>query len=142
MVNLYYNFTSIHLDQFAILNESMAMGPEMGLSNTLSFWFDEKRNQLFCRFGITVSVPADTQLVKAEISCGFEISEDTLKALSKKDNIVFPVEMLGHVASLSYSTLRGVVFSRLEGTSLQNLVLPLQNIYPNITQPFSFKKKS
>ena len=39
-----------------------------------------------------------------------------------------------------YSTQRGIVYTKLEGTKLHDLVLPLQNIYPNITQPYVYRK--
>ena len=140
MVELYYRFSSIHLDQFAVFEESFKEGEEMSLSNSLNYWFDDKSNQLVCGFGIQVSMSQGDTVLKADVSCGFEVREDTLKALTKDDAIVFPAEMLGHVASLSYSTLRGIVFSRLEGTKMHDIVLPLQNIYQNITQPYLYRK--
>jgi hypothetical protein len=140
MVELYYRFSSIHLDQFAVFEDSFKAGDEMSLSNTLNYWFDENCNQLICGFGVQVARHQGDIVLKADVSCGFEVREDTLKALTRDDAIVFPAEMLGHVASLSYSTLRGIVFSRLEGTAMHDLVLPLQNIYSNINQPYTYRK--
>lgn len=140
MVELYYRFSSIRLDQFAVFEDSFKDGEEMSLSNTLNYWFDNKSNQLICGFGVQVARPQGDMILKADVSCGFEVREDTLKALTKDKAIEFPAEMLGHVASLSYSTLRGIVFSRLDGTKLHDFVLPLQNIYSNITQPYLYRQ--
>ena len=140
-MELYYRFSSIHLDQFAVFEDAFRVGDEMSLSNNLNFKFDEKSSHLTCCFGVQVSMnPGDTVL-KADVSCGFDLRDDSLASLTKDDTIVFPGEMLGHVASLSYSTLRGIVYSKLEGTRLHGLVLPLQNIYPNITQPYIYRKQ-
>lgn len=140
MYELYYRFSSIHLDQFAVFEDAFSAGCEMSLSSNLNFRFDENSNQLICSFGVQVAMnPGDTVL-KAEVSCGFEVREDSLAALTKDDSVVFPTDMLGHVASLSYSTLRGIVYVKLDGTKLQDMVLPLQNIYPNITQSYIYRK--
>ena len=140
MLELYYRFSSIHLDQFAFYEEAFQVDGEKSLSSNLNFQFDEKSNQLTCRFGVQISMNPGDLVLKADVSCGFEVREDSLASLTKDDAIVFPAEMLGHVASLSYSTLRGIVYTKLEGTKLHDLVLPLQNIYPNITQPYVYRK--
>ena len=140
MLELHYRFSSIYLDQFAVFEDAFRDGGEMSLSNNLSFQFDDKSNQLICVFGVQVAMNPGDLVLKADVSCGFEMQDESLAALTKDDAIVFPPELLGHVASLSYSTLRGIVFSKLEGTRLHDLVLPLQNIYPNINQPFVFRK--
>jgi len=140
MLELYYRFSSIHLDQFAFYEEAFQIDGEKTLSSNLNFQFDEMSNQLICRFGVQISMNPGDLVLKADVSCGFEVREDSLASLTKDDAIVFPAEMLGHVASLSYSTLRGIVYTKLEGTKLHDLVLPLQNIYPNITQPYVYRK--
>lgn len=139
-MELYYRFSSIRLDQFAIFEDAFRVEGEKSLSNNLNFQFDERSRQLICRFGVQVAMNPGDMVLKADVSCGFELRDDSLASLTKGDAIVFPAEMLGHVASLSYSTLRGIVYSKLEGTKLHDLVLPLQNIYPNITQPFTYRK--
>jgi len=140
MLELYYQFSSIHLDQFAVFEDAFRIDGEKSLSSNLNFQFDEKSNQLICCYGVQVSMNLGDMVLKADVSCGFEVRDDSLVSLTKDDAIVFPAEMLGHVASLSYSTLRGIVHTKLEGTKLHDLVLPLQNIYPNITQPYVFRK--
>lgn len=80
MLELYYRFSSIHLDQFAFYEDAFQIDGEKSLSSNLNFQFDEKSNQLTCRFGVQISMnPGD-------------------------------------------------------------LVLPLQNISPNITQPYVYRK--
>ena len=140
MLELYYRFSSIHLDQFAVFEDAVRIDGEKSLSNNLNFQFDEKSNQLICRFEVQVTMNPGDPVLNADVSCGFELREDSLASLTNDDAIVFPAEMLGHIASLSYSTLRGIVYTKLEGTKLHDLVLPLQNIYPNITQPFTYRK--
>ena len=138
MLELHYRFSTIHLDQFAVFEEAFRDGCEMELSNSLHFLFDATSHHLICCFGVQVAMDPGAIVLKADVSCGFEVGDDSLASLAKDDAIVFPPEMLGHLASLSYSTLRGILYSKLEGTRLHDLVLPLQNIYPYITQPFVY----
>lgn len=139
MTELFYNFTSIYLSQFAILTDSAVENGQKSISNEVNFRFDPEGNQLFCKFSVFLESMTKDPLVKAELLCGFTVKKETVESLTKDGTIVFPVEMLGHIASLSYSTLRGVLYRELENTPLQGLVLPLQNIYPYITQPYVFR---
>ena len=139
MTELFYNFSSIYLSQFAVLTDSVVENGQKTISNEVNFRFDPEGYQLFCKFSIFLESLAKDPLVKAELLCGFTVKKETIESLTKDGAIVFPVEMLGHIASLTYSTLRGVLYRELENTPLQGLVLPLQNIYPFITQPYVFR---
>ena len=71
MTELFYNFTSIYLSQFAVLTDSIVENGQKTISNEVNFRFDPEGYQLFCKFSIFLESLMKDPLVKAELLVGW-----------------------------------------------------------------------
>ena len=75
---------------------------------------------------VLANVKVDDQLVLTiKTSSFFEVSQETWEGLKMDGFVVVPKEFLYHLGGLAFSTTRGVLFAKTEGTDLSNFVLPI-----------------
>lgn len=138
MATFYYQITSVSLSQFATLADEFDPQGGYQLNSEIRFGFNASRNELTCTFSLVCQENGGAPVLKAEMICGFHIQEKSLAGLKKMDDIIFPVDFLGHLASLTYSSLRGAIHVKAEGTSFCRFVLPLQDVSAYITKPYIY----
>lgn len=119
-----YKFCRIELEQFAMFEENCRQEmQDVQLQTDARFSFD-RENSIFCS-RIAVNVSAMNQLLlKAELKSYFNIQPESVEHLRQDGRIVFTPPLLVQFASLCYGTLRGVVFTKTQGTMLCRYVLP------------------
>ena len=138
MNNFTYRYTSMELLQFATLSNQF--DPEDSIThNELRYYFDASENTIYCLFSVTLLRKSDdTPLLKAELQSGFEIKPESIAIITKGDDIIFPANIIAHFASLTYSSLRGIIYAKSEDTVFRNYVIPVQNIQAQIKKPFVY----
>lgn len=140
MNNFSYRYKSMELLQFATLSDQF--NPDNTIShNELRFMFDEAEKTLSCIFSVVLTDrDRDIPVLKAEMMSGFEIKEDSIEMVTKGDEIVFPANIIAHLASLTYSSLRGAMYVKSENTVFSKFILPVQNIQEQIKKPYIIKR--
>ena len=63
-------------------------------------------------------------LVKAELRSFFDIAPESIVRLHKDGQIIFAPQLLVQFASFCYGTMRGVIYTKTLGSSLNNYILP------------------
>lgn len=129
MVN--FRMTRIHVNQFAILNDSVNDKDSVELECGLGFYASEKCVSV----SVKVMYTSDEPLMVIETICQFEISEDAWGSMIQVNgDILLPKEFLAHLAMHTVGTVRGVMHCRTEGSPLNFLVLPPINVVEMIQQ--------
>ena len=119
-----YRFSRMDLAQFALFEENYsAEVNEVQYKTEAQFSFDKDLSVL-CSKIIINETHNDKPLLKAELNSFFDIKKESLDLLQQDGHIVFPPMLLVQFASLCYSSMRGVIYTKTMGTPLCNFILP------------------
>lgn len=135
---LFYRIVKSELTQFATLTSSFIPTAQYAQRNEFSLSFNPADSVLSCSFSVIVQDPDNNPVMKAEMVCGFEFKRDCLEAVIQDGKITFPLNIVSHIASLTYSSMRGAVSVKSEDTPLRGFVLPLTNVCEHIKSPVTF----
>ncbi len=120
-----YQFVRLHLEQFATLEENFDASKDatIKIDNFFQFAFNNELKAVCC--ATNVSYVCDGKvLLKAVLKNYFLLHDDTVAKLIKDDYLTLPTILLAEFASLSYGSLRGVLYTKTESTPLEKIVLP------------------
>lgn len=135
-LQLYYRIVKVELVQFATLVNTYDASAKNTLENEVAVSYDVSSRVLYCTLTTIMKSEDDAPIMKAVMRCGFEFKQESIDAVTKDGKITFPASALGHIASLTYSSLRGALSQRTEDTPFAGYVLPLDNIYNRINHPY------
>ena len=136
---LFYRVVKAELTQFATLTSSYVPTAQYAQMNEFSLSFHPADSVLSCSFSIIVQDADKNPILKAEMVCGFEFKKDSIDAITQDKKISFPISIVSHIVSLTYSSMRGAVSVKTEDTPLRGFVLPLTDINEHIKSPVVFK---
>ena len=120
-----YRYSHIKLDQFATFDVTTVQQPLLFQSSG--------EVQTGCNYEartVLISVLAnvkveDKLILTIKTSSYFELSQETWDGLKQDGYVVVPKDFLYHLGGLAFSTTRGVLFAKTEGTDLNTFVLPI-----------------
>ena len=135
---LYYRVVKAELTQFATLTSSFVPTAQYAQRNEFSLSFYPADSVLSCSFSVIVQDAGNNPVMKAEMVCGFEFKKDSLGDIIQDGRISFPVNIISHIVSLTYSSMRGAISVKSEDTPLRGFVLPLTNVSDYIKSPVVF----
>ena len=136
-----YRFRKIDVAQFATFPENYVREiPEVGFLLQSQFSFDKEQSVL-CSKVIVSMMDDKLPLLKAELCCYFEITNDSLRNILQDNRYVFQPPLLIQFASLCYGTLRGVVHLKTIDTPLNGYILPPVYFDTMIKDPFVVEKE-
>ena len=119
----------IRTEQFALFEENFDANLEISLNTQVEFKLNQKNKMVGSFVGFTFEQEKKI-LSKIEVSCHFRLTENSWNSFidKEKSKIVIPKGFLAHLAAVTLGTTRGVLFSKTEGTPLNNLIIPMLNI--------------
>jgi hypothetical protein len=125
------NIVRWHLDTPETFLPGKISGHDMDNSFHLSFNLEEKLAKADFTIRVTTNSQGEnTQEATGHFHLGFIYHVENLEALAVADDknrfILNPALSIA-LASVTYSTARGVLMTRLQGTVLQNFMLPIIN---------------
>lgn len=136
---LFYRVVKAELTQFATLTSSFVPTAQYTQMNEFSLSFYSADSVLSCSFSVILQDSDNNPVMKAEMVCGFEFKNDSIEAVTQDGKITFPVNIISHIVSLTYSSMRGAISVKSEDTPLRGFVLPLTNVSDHIKTPVVFK---
>lgn len=139
---IHFSFQGIKIEQFAVFEENYQPKKENGVAVQIEF----KLNHAIKQIGVFLSLDFEhgkKKFLKISVSCHFKIEEDSWGYFLQEDNtrIVIPKLFVSHIAMLTVSTTRGVLFAKTEGTLCSQFIVPLINVTEIITQDAVFEIK-
>ena len=137
MMDLKYRLFQISVPQFSYALEHAVGDEETGIAfkTSLEMGFDISHSTIHILLSVQgISREHQHPLVTIASETVFEIQD--FNELINNRKLYISREWVVTFASISFSTLRGILYQRLAGTPLQNVALPIIN--PNTLVPADF----
>ena len=138
---VYYKFVGLELPQFATFEDNYKEDDlNIDISCKFSFAYNSSERVIRCSNSIVVSKER-VLLIKADLDAYFAINELSVEAISENGEIVFQPALQAQFASLTYGTMRGVIFAKTLNTPLSKVILPPNDVMSIFNQVIRFKVK-
>lgn len=131
-----YRIHQIKTQQFAIFPERFVNQSQVLIKSDFSFGVNKELTNIKCNTKITYTQD-ENLLLLIEVTCFFDIDKDASKQLLEAGRI--EVDFLRYLATITTGTIRGIIHTKTEGTSLNLIVLPPINLMDAIKNDFIFK---
>lgn len=120
-----FKYSHIKLDQFATFNGTANQRPlAFQMSGGIQTGFNYAAKTIIITVSADVKVE-DQIIMTIKVSSFFEISPESWEGMKEDGFVVIPKDFLYHIGGLSFSTTRGIIFAKTEGTDLSSFILPL-----------------
>ena len=137
MIAIPFRIRQINFQQFAMFPDLLINGNKVAVKSEFNFGVNSEVKDIFCISRITYSQD-EKLLLTTEVICFFEISEEGSKQLIEQGRI--EVDFLRYLATIATGTVRGIIHTKTENTSLNPIVLPPINLVDAIKEDFVFKR--
>lgn len=125
---IFYQFISMELVQFATFEDCYVENDEdIEIANKFQFLYNFDENVMCCTASVTMS-KENRIFLKADLASYFGIEPGSAENLKENEDFIAPAELLAQFASLTYGSIRGVIFAKTMGTALNNIVLPPNDV--------------
>ena len=131
-----YRIHQIKTQQFVFFPERFVNQSQVLIKSDFSFGVNKELTNIKCNTKITYTQD-ENLLLLIEVTCLFDIDKDASKQLLEAGRI--EVDFLRYLATITTGTIRGIIHTKTEGTSLNLIVLPPINLMDAIKNDFVFK---
>lgn len=114
---------------------------KMDIFNRFQFAYNFTDHLVLCKTIVELS-KQDTILLKAELDCMFKIDAESASAMETVTEATIPPGLLAQFASLSYGSLRGVVFIKTSDNPFSSFILPPNDVTSFFKEPLTFPRNS
>lgn len=129
-----YQFICMELVQFATFEDCYVENDEdIEITNKFQFSYNFDENVMCCTSSVILS-KENRIFLKADLASYFSIEPSSAESLKESEDFIAPAELLAQFASLTYGSIRGVIFAKTMGTALNNIILPpndVRNLFQN-----------
>ncbi len=135
-----FKFVKMDLAQFAIFTDGLnEENVEMGIFNRFRFAYNFDDHLVLCKTIIELSLQ-EKILLKADLDCIFKIDPESATVFETATEATIPQELLAQFASLSYGSLRGIIYAKALGTPFCNFILPPNDVTSIFKEPQRFSR--
>lgn len=117
--------------------EQLVNGDNVTVESDFGFGVNTDASDTRCVTKINY-IQGEKLLLTAEVHCFFEVNEEGSKLLTEKGRI--EVGFLRYLATIATGTIRGIIFTKTENTTLNPVVLPPLNLVEAIKDDFVFRQ--
>lgn len=108
---------------------------EINVGAGTSFSYDSSLSTMSATVNCIV-LQAGKTLERAALKCEFLFSPESIRELTVENKIILSQSLLAELASVTYNTLRGIVFAVSQGTRLNKIILPIFDFTPFVGDDF------
>lgn len=138
--SILFKFIKMDLTQFATFEGGyIDESSELEIFNRFQFAYNFVEHLVLCKTIIEVSKQKKI-LLKADFDCIFMIDSNSAQAIETDTEAVIPPGLLAQFASLSYGSLRGVIYTKAADTPFSNFVLPPNDVTSIFREPQRFPR--
>lgn len=136
-----FKFVKMDLTQFATFTDDYTeKDTEIEIFNRFQFSYNFEEHLVLCKTIIELS-KEEKILLKADLDSIFKINPDSASAIETATDATIPQGLLAQFASLSYGSLRGVIYTKATDTPFSNFILPPNDITSIFKEPQRFFRK-
>lgn len=132
-----FRIRQIKTQQFAMFPDLLINGEEVRVESEFSFGVNSEVNDVICNTKLSYT-QNEKLLLTTEVHCYFDISEEGSSQLKQQGRI--EVGFLRYLATIATGTVRGIIHTKTENTTLNPVVLPPLNLVEAIKSDFVFKQ--
>lgn len=137
---IFYRFIKLELTQFATFEVDHTDDEiPIELSSSFQFAYNFEEEVVCCATTVVIT-KGTAPVLKADLNSYFKIQSESVTAMTKDDCVILPTSLMTQFASLSYGSMRGVVYAKTMGTPLDKIVLPPNDVQEIFTTPAKFCK--
>ena len=134
--SFFYRLANQELSEFAILTDSFDPNGIYSLRTDVQFSYQASAAMLKCRLSFMLLTDTQQTQLTAVFDSFFLIKEESIKQNTAGGKLTFPENCLLHMASVTYSSLRGALLIKTQGTAFNRFLLPLLDVNKLIDHPF------
>ena len=138
-----FKFVKMDLTQFATFTDDCGCkeaDAEMEIFNRFQFAYNFDDHLVLCKTIIELS-RQEKILLKADFDCIFKIDPESASVIETSTDATIPQGLLAQFASLSYGSLRGVIYIKAAETPFSNFILPPNDVTSVFKKPQRFSRK-
>lgn len=134
-----FNLQGLKCEQFAVLEENFTAKKEIQLGTQLELKLDQTNRQIGVFFRLEF-IQTKKTFLKIVVSCHFKILEESWNKFINENGseLIVPKGFMAHLATITVSTTRGVLYAKTEGTQFSKFLIPLLNVTEMITEDVTF----
>ena len=137
-----FSIDGIKTEQFAILEENYQEKKPVAVETGIQFKIDAENKFIASVVRISFN-QGKKSFLKIEVSCHFKIDDDSWETfINKKQHVLtIPKGFLAHMAMITVGTLRGILFTKTEGTVFNKFIIPTIDVASMIEKDETFSLK-
>jgi len=132
-----FKIIGIRTEQFATIEENFVEKKKSEVITDLEFKANSETYQIGAFITFTFKV-AKKPFIILQVSCLFQIAEDSWKNCVNDAHVTFPKNFMIHLAMMTIGTARGILHSKTEGTAFNRFLLPTINVYELVKEDIVF----
>ena len=132
-----FRIRQIKTQQFAMFPDQLVNGDNVTVESEFGFGVNADASDIRCVTKINY-IQGEKLLLTAEVHCFFEVNEEGSKLLTEKGRI--EVGFMRYLATIATGTIRGIIYTKTENTTLNPVVLPPLNLVEAIKDDFVFRQ--
>lgn len=134
-----YKFSRLNLSQFAIFCENISDPMSLDCSDTFSFIYRPEENAIICILTVILSDRGST-ILKGVLESTFHLKASSIAAMTEAGALTLAPRLAAQFASLTYGSMRGVIYARTVDTPLNQIVLPPCDLNEVFISPIKIDK--
>ncbi len=132
-----FALAAIKTEQFALFEENFSAKKETNITTSLEFKInlEQKLIGVFAAFSFE---QVKKVFIKIQVSCHFNIDNDSWSSFLQDEIIVVPQSFIAHLTMLTIGTSRGILHTKTEGTEFNKFILPTINVKSLVDKDAAF----
>jgi hypothetical protein len=132
-----FALVGLKTEQFATFEDNFTPKAKTELKTGLEFKFN-KEQKLIAVYVTIVFEQKKKAFLKLQVSCHFNISDDSFHKYCDDSKIIFPKGFMTHLTMISISSVRGVLHAKTEGTEFNKYLLPTLDVTKMVKEDIEF----
>ncbi|MCU4188647.1 hypothetical protein M9Q43_05645 [Flavobacterium sp. HXWNR29] len=132
-----FKIIGIRTEQFATIEDNLVEKKKIEVLTDLEYKGNTESNQIGAFVTFTFNA-AKKPFIILQVSCHFQIAEDSWKECVGNTHITFPRDFMIHLAMITIGSARGILHSKTEGTSFNKFLLPTINVHELVKEDIVF----
>lgn len=134
-----YRIVQVYIDDFNMKDQPVEEGAKFGVRSNYTFQTQFEAQLLRC-ISTYSFIKDDESILDLQLTCVFTVEQDAYNEMysENKTKLTVPMYFCRYMATIAVGAARGVIATKVQGTNLENLVLPPINLVETIQRDSVF----
>ena len=135
-----YRIVQVHIDAFNMKNEPVEEGAKIGIKSSYTFQTQFEPELIRCISNFSF-VKGDEMMLNLQLTCVFVVEHEAYEAMynENRSKLTVPAYFCRYMATIAVGAARGAMAAKVQGSELENLVLPPINLVETIQNDTVFE---